>query len=377
MSVAEREVAAICAANTAAQPGEVLVVAALPGTGKTTLLQKLAKESTEPTVYLMFNRTPCEEFRSWLVAHELEHVSAYTFHKLAFDCVNESGALLNAVESPPARINALVELHGLSSVSNLLETHPSVAREWYDKAVLGEWSVTTDVVLHWLAHASVMPELQSTPTFLRLRQARRLYVDEAQDCSSAMVKIIKGCTAASVVIAGDTNQGINGFMGAVDPVGNRALHFPGAPSYPLSQTWRFHSQIADAFNTVTRERCIGRPGRPDAGSAPAGSTIVLCPTNKAVDAALDELKRRKIKAFKRGEAGNGGVEVSTVHKAKGGGWHTVVVMALRRRGDTKLVATAVSRARERLYVHYSLVKEWKIKTTSHVKRFGDLDEIHF
>jgi ABC-type hemin transport system ATPase subunit len=52
----EREVAAITAANAAAVPGDVIVVAALPGAGKTTLLQKLAAESKEDTVYLMFNR---------------------------------------------------------------------------------------------------------------------------------------------------------------------------------------------------------------------------------------------------------------------------------------------------------------------------------
>lgn len=66
MSRSDQEVAAIVAANAAAQPGDVIVVAALPGTGKTTLLQRLARESPEPTVYLMFNRVPCAEFRTWL-----------------------------------------------------------------------------------------------------------------------------------------------------------------------------------------------------------------------------------------------------------------------------------------------------------------------
>jgi hypothetical protein len=67
--------------------------------------------------------------------------------------------------------------------------------------------------------------------------------------------------------------------------------------------------------------------------------------------------------------------VSTVHKAKGGGWGKVIVMPLRRRGDVNLAATAVSRARECLYVHYSMMKEYGVRATSHVRRFGSLREV--
>jgi ATP-dependent exoDNAse (exonuclease V) alpha subunit len=67
--------------------------------------------------------------------------------------------------------------------------------------------------------------------------------------------------------------------------------------------------------------------------------------------------------------------VSTVHKSKGGGWGRVIVMPLRRRGDVKLAATAVSRAREVLYVHHSLMKEYGVRSSSHVRRFGSLREI--
>jgi superfamily I DNA/RNA helicase len=186
-----------------------------------------------------------------------------------------------------------------------------------------------------------------------------------------MVKILQECTGASIVLAGDSNQAINGFMGSVDPIGNRDTYFPGAKMLPLSQTWRYHNQIADVFNAITAERCIGRPERPS--SATTGDTIVLCGTNKEVDAAVKQLRDLKIKAYKRGTTGEG-VQVSTVHKAKGGGWHTVVVMRMRR-NSVKVAATAVSRARERLFLHYSLMKEYSLRTTSHVRRFGELREL--
>jgi hypothetical protein len=57
---------------------------------------------------------------------------------------------------------------------------------------------------------------------------------------------------------------------------------------PLSQTWRYHNQIADVFNAITAERCIGRPERPS--TATMGDTIVLCGTNKEVDAAVKQLR---------------------------------------------------------------------------------------
>jgi len=189
-----------------------------------------------------------------------------------------------------------------------------------------------------------------------------------------MVKIIQACTQASVVLAGDTNQDINGFMGAVDPIGKRARYFPAARTYPLSCSWRFHQQVADAFNQVTGEKCVGRRDRPDTGRGPF---VVLCATNADCDAALEQLRKRNIKAFKRGSGDPAeGVEVSTVHKAKGGGWHSVVVMRMRRR-NLKVAATAVSRARERLWVHYSVCKDFGVKTQSHIRRFGDLREVPF
>jgi len=370
-SLSEREVRAIQSANASAVPGDVIVVAALPGTGKTTLLQKLAIESTEPTVYLMFNRKPCDDFREWLTSKGLEHVSAYTFHKLAYDAVSETGVVINLMEYPPQEITRLTERGGYKSVAAMLDCHPTVATRWYDKSLAGEWGATIDVVLYWMAHASSLPQLLETPTYKRFVGARRLYVDEAQDCSCAMVEIVKKCTDASVVLAGDTNQDINVFMGSCDPVGNRERFFSGCATFPLTTSWRFHSQIAKAFNLVTRERCVGRPGPPSPAPPRLSTTCILCDTNREIDAVREVLQEMGISSHKRGaNDSTDGVEVSTIHKAKGAGFDTVVVMRVRRSRNT--VATAVSRARERLYVHSSLARSYGIKEGTHVKKFDSL-----
>jgi len=269
------------------------------------------------------------------------------------------------------------------SVTTLLRLEPTLARDWFYKAKAGEWTVTADAILAWMANTTLLPELLETPTARRLIGARRLYVDEAQDLSEAMVSVIRLCLPnASVVVAGDTNQAINEFMGAADPVGNHARYFPGAKVLPLSKSWRFHQQIADAFNAVTGEACVGRDDEP---SRRRGAVLVLCRSNARIDAIMKWLRKKGVRACKRekgsGEARRGVVEVSTVHRAKGGGWHTVVVTddvineydgrALRQR----LVATAVSRAREVLYVHRAVASQYGISASSHVRLFHSLESI--
>ena len=75
--------------------------------------------------------------------------------------------------------------------------------------------------------------------------------------------------------------------------------------------------------------------------------------------------------------------MSTVHQAKGGGWHTCVVTddvllprpprarEASRRYAQNLVATAVSRAREALFVSERIADAFGIKENEHVKRFRD------
>ena len=59
-----------------------------------------------------------------------------------------------------------------------------------------------------------------------------------------------------------------------------------------------------------------------------------------------------------------------MHRAKGGGWHTAVVMS-DVGGHVKLMATAVSRAREVLYI-----PRWNgIPQTPNVRFFSRLEDI--
>lgn len=374
-----REIDAIKNADKNAEIGKVNIISALPGTGKTTLLETLVLANNDPSVYLMFNRKPCDVFQTVLQEKGATHSTAMTFHKLAFDAVKETGIKVSISDELPKEIFKMTYSTG-QGVAELLHNDPFLSRNWFKKALAGEWNVVSDVVLHWMATATMLPELLKTSTVQKLLSARRIYVDEAQDMSRSMVMIVRNClTNASIILAGDTNQHINQFMGAADPIGNRRF-FPEATILPLSSSWRFHRQIADAFNSVTNERCIGRSDQPLSGTGPI---IIQCGTNKVLDTVMDWLKKNDIKAKKReknsGEVPAGTVEVSTVHKAKGGGWHICIVMedVMKCKRDLAkyMIATAVSRAREMLYVHKRIAIKYQIRSNSHVKTFESLDDI--
>lgn len=385
------EMAAIIEADKNAVAGQVNLVAALPGSGKTSLLQKIVRESTVPTTYVMFNRKPLDEFKCFVEREKLNNVYVTTFHKFAFDAVRECGINIRMTngdsggQNIPPEISKMIKDEKLENVSELLKKKPEIATRWFSKSSAGDWDACSEVVLYWMASAKHLPELLATSTVDRFLSSKKLYVDEAQDCTPNMVKIIKMAAerGASVTIAGDTNQSINGFMGACDPVGNYKTDFPNARRLPLSISWRFGQAIADAFNTITRERCVGRPDGAFQGRV---DIVIQSGTNKTICDHIEDLKIAGIQAVKRGKKESspecGDVEVSTVYQAKGGGWHTCIVMDdvisrfTSKKQARRLVATAVSRARERLYVQRRLACDYNIRESERVKIFGSISELH-
>ena len=383
--------AAIVEADRLATSGQVILVAALPGSGKTSLLQKLVSKSSVATTYMMFNRKPCDEFREFVEREKIENVYVTTFHKFAFDAVRECGISIlmrngdNGEQKLPQEIQNLMKENRVDNVSQLLVQMPVLAERWFKKASSGDWNACSEVVFYWMAQAKHLPELLATTTVNRLLSSKKLYVDEAQDCTPNMVKLIQMAAdnGAAVTIAGDTNQSINGFMGACDPVGNYRFYFPEAKRFPLSISWRFGQEIADAFNAVTGEGCVGRPGEVTSAQV---DIVIQSGTNVKITTLLDFLKSAGIKSMKRGKESTpvaGVVEVSTVFQAKGGGWHTCIVMNdvlpnaydWDKEQDKKLVATALSRARERLYVQRRVAFVYGIKPSERVKVFEDLSDL--
>ena len=321
------EMSVIIAADNAAKPGDVIVVAALPGTGKTSLLQHLVSSNGVPSAYVMFNRKPCDEFAEYLTRGCVTTANATTFHQMAFDAVKECGIKFKMGDHLPFEIERIIKANPVMDVSTLLESRADVSQMWFRKAQNGEWPVTSDAVLHWLP---TIPEMLATGVVKRFLSAKKLYVDEGQDCKPSMVRIITMAASqgASVLVAGDTNQSINDFMGACDPIGNHRRYFPGALTLSLSWNWRSHQLIANVFNGVTGERCRGRTGE-----APAVRTdvVVQARTNLTIMNVMRWMKANGIQAVQRKKDGRapreGEVEVSTVHQV--GSAHPAALRAVR------------------------------------------------
>lgn len=76
-----------------------------------------------------------------------------------------------------------------------------------------------------------------------------ILLDEAQDTAPVFLDILKQQKHALLVLVGDDNQQIYEWRGAVNAMGA----FPGAPRRLLSQSYRFGQAVADVANSVLAE----------------------------------------------------------------------------------------------------------------------------
>ena len=390
------EMRAVLEAVRVSRPGDTIVVASLPGSGKTTLMKRVITEEVKRgrrVLILMFNREPIRDFLNF--ASDSELVSCATFHQLAHHFATRKGHIMDATNDDelPHRVQRDLAARGISTEN--FECFVNMAR--CDKS-----AECAEVFGSWLAG----PEALSLKAALRLiategsrddlPPADIVVVDEAQDANFAMVALMKFfLDTSAVVLCGDTNQHINSFMFACDPIGRRADFFPGARAFSLSHSFRFGADIADAFNAVAHSgRCVGR-GPPLVPPAERRDLMVLCRMNKelwrlatvlaqngvsfAFYGASEEEHARRAAAFRTYDPA-ARVLLSTIHRAKGGGWSNVYVSAHSLCSKTasndmrNLVSTALTRAKLMLFVDRSLGRCWNLPKTAAVVHVGSLME---
>lgn len=311
--------------------GDSLVVQALAGTGKTSTLQMLARHRPDvPIVYLAFNRSIAEEAREKFP----RNVEARTSHSFAVRGLgrdhptvrrmgSQSGARFpdqwaealgidravlvgpNATlrpdelaqltmaavrefrQSADPEISAAhvpaTEVGTRSTVESLIVEHARAA--WQDiTSPDGRLFVTPDDVLK--VYALTHPRLP----------ARVVFFDEAQDINPVTDGIIRDNvadgTGAQLVVVGDSNQSIYGFRGAFDALGQWSQDLP---ELPLTQSWRFGQDIAQAGNQFLRLlespwELTGDPNRSSSIGPVERPDAILTRTNAgAVGALFDAL----------------------------------------------------------------------------------------
>jgi DNA polymerase III epsilon subunit-like protein len=268
--------------------GDIKILAGA-GTGKTTTLQLLANSTKSKITYLTFNKATAVEARDKFATN----VSATTIHAFAYSDLTghgKSGWLgrlrlgVEPIRVTAERLGALepgfIEAFSSAGVASqvtpydvtkmavdtvinfchssnrtLLPRHVSTGH-----AAAGLRPALTPLVLlmaeeHW---ANVLDENVSDMPILHDHYLKAwlltypvlgargdiLFVDEAQDLSPAVAKIIQAQRHLKKVFVGDPNQSIYGFAGGKDALAT----IPAAHTLPLTTSWRFGEGAAAIAN---------------------------------------------------------------------------------------------------------------------------------
>lgn len=318
--------------DTAAAGGH-LVVNALAGTGKTSVLAEITARMHRPALYVAFNREPVDD----AARRMSKSTRCATFHELATQAVGDPW--VSRARAPRMKPRALADMlgiddlhlsgiwgnktipretqagmvvNGLRSFCKTADPEPGIwhiaipraARD--DPELLLLWRSVRECIAPLLAPAwaGVLDPGGTTPvdgnTLIKLWQLTdpvlpydQILVDEAQDLNGAMRSVIEAQMGYSQIIAtGDTYQQINAWNGSTNALEN----LPIDQRRWLTISWRFGPEIADKANLVLVQLDADRwvIGRGDAGTVGTLQFphVTLCRTNAvAAEFYMDALAR--------------------------------------------------------------------------------------
>jgi superfamily I DNA/RNA helicase len=152
------------------------------------------------------------------------------------------------------------------------EIHPWAKKLWRDSTQLNS--------AHYFSHDMYMKMWALTEP--QLDYYETILLDEAQDSSRLVRKIVLDQHHAQVAVIGDSAQAIYGWRGATNVLST----WPSAKELTLSQSWRFGAAVAEEANawlphTGTDMLVAGNPNMASTVVTDEGATpdAVLCRTN--------------------------------------------------------------------------------------------------
>lgn len=265
-----------------AQPGDVIVVQARAGSGKTTTAVQIAKVlASKKVLYLAFNKSTQLEFN----AKGLPNVESRTSHSLAYGFgakyrhrmtkpmgyAKRVPAYLAAqqlgvpeveigdVTLEPARVLRIA----LGAVGRFARSADTEITKYHVRWVQGLEDRHDEVVNAVLPVARQAWNDIKTKNgvlnvqgehYIKMWQLSRpsltkydvIVYDEAQDANGAVMDVVKRQGHAIRFAIGDSAQAINGWNGAVDALAK--FEETAKVSLPLSQSFRFGQAVADEGN---------------------------------------------------------------------------------------------------------------------------------
>ncbi|XP_064512702.1 F-box DNA helicase 1 isoform X4 [Pseudopipra pipra] len=268
--------------NHRIEPGQIVKIMAFAGTGKTSTLAKYAEKFPELNfLYVAFNKAVVEKGKRAFP----RNVTCKTFHSLAFGSVGKhykERGRLNFSKMSVFSVSCLLRnregqalfVRG-KTVSQTLESFFASSDEeicgehvpvWF-KNTHGDWRLVSPAekrinveeakeIWHNMKKLDGDVEKRYKMTcdgYLKLWQLSKpklsgydaVFVDEAQDCTPAIVDVVLS-QPCGIILVGDPHQQIYTFRGAV----NTLQAVPHTHVYYLTQSFRFGPEIAYVGATI-------------------------------------------------------------------------------------------------------------------------------
>lgn len=264
----------------AVSSGAALKIAALAGTGKTTMMERASEvvlRQGRSVLYLVFNAAAAREAK----ARMPRGVIVKTGHALAFAKVGwrfkgrisrNGWEIVRAVETQFTNafhhtsggkeamrrryvygvMDALRAFMHSASRAVSVEHVPREYRLWCDVDAIANIAAEAWV---WLSDEGSGAPI-SDDVYLKLFHLRGMrlkhdcvIVDEMQDSNPVLLAILQEQCDGQIIGVGDENQAIYAWRGAVDAL--KELPFT---ELPLTTTWRFGTRIAAVANAVLRSK---------------------------------------------------------------------------------------------------------------------------
>ncbi|KAM4784167.1 F-box DNA helicase 1 isoform 1-T1 [Cyanocitta cristata] len=304
--------------NHKIEPGQTVKIMAFAGTGKTSTLVKYAEKFPELRfLYVAFNKAVAEKGKNVFP----RNVTCKTFHSLAFASIGrhyKDKGKLNFSKMSVYSISFLLRnREGQSlfvrgkTVSQTLENFFSSSDEeiceehtplWF-KNTHGQMQLVSrqekeinveeaKEIWHNMKKLDGDAEKRYKMTcdgYLKLWQLSKpqlsgydaIFVDEAQDCTPAIVDIVQSQKCGKILV-GDPHQQIYTFRGAI----NTLYALPHTHVYYLTQSFRFGPEIAyvgatilDVCKGIRNKTLVGGNQKGDVRGGRAGKMAVLSRSN--------------------------------------------------------------------------------------------------
>ncbi|KFP81626.1 F-box only protein 18, partial [Acanthisitta chloris] len=362
------------------EPGQVVKIMAFAGTGKTSTLVKYAEKFSDLNfLYVTFNKAVAERGKRVFPCN----VTCKTFHSLAFGSVGkhykEKGKLNFSKMSVFSISFLLRNREGQSlfvrgkTVSQTLENFFASSDEEICEEHTPVWFKNTHGVRTLVSQREKQINVEEAKDiwynmkkldgdvekrykmtcdgYLKLWQLSKpqlsgydaIFVDEAQDCTPAIVDIVLS-QRCGVILVGDPHQQIYTFRGAV----NTLYSVPHTHVYYLTQSFRFGPEIAyvgatilDVCKGIRNRTLVGGNQQGDVRGSMKGKITILSRSNFSVfeDAVRLTGRERPIKIHVIGGLSRFGL--SRIHDI----W--------------KLSQPADQRRRSNLVINDSFIQKWE------------------